>query len=255
MKQTLVRTLAHMPFGNAIFRMWRSYREPVSLGQFKGAQDIFTHYFQENVWGDPESFSGPGSTLEYTENLRRELPRLLQQFGIARMLDAPCGDFNWFRRIPRPSGPDYVGGDIVQPLIQRNAERYTDSRTRFVHIDIRRDALPEADLWMCRDCLQHLSEQDIVEALDNFVRSGIRYILTSTHPECRQNTDGATGSQRLINLTLPPFDFGEPLATIDDWVAPFPRRYMGLWTRDQVLRGLESNRLWQKMARRRSGAS
>lgn len=251
MKQLIKRALLQVPFGNALSRTLHSYREPVSLGRFNDARELFTQYFAENVWGEPESASGPGSTLAYTENIRRELPAVIARLGIRRLLDAPCGDFNWFRAVAR-DGVDYIGGDIVEPLIAQNNHRYGDQTTRFVQLDIRHDRMPEADLWMCRDCFQHLCEHEIVLALDNFLRSGIRYLLTSIHPDCTVNSDGPTGATRKINLILPPFRFGEPRLVLDDWLPGFDRRQLALWERDAVAHALQSNRIWQRIVRRRS---
>jgi hypothetical protein len=253
MKRFLMRALARAPFGNAVFRTIRYYREPVALRQFADAQSLFTYYFTNNVWGEPESASGPGSTLAYTDNIRREIPRVAAKYGVRRFLDAPCGDYNWFRSIPRQGTFDYIGGDIVEPLVRQNRERHADDHTAFVHFDIRKDSFPDADMWMCRDCLQHLSERDIVLALDNFVRSGIPYVLASTHPDCVLNTDGPTGSSRLVNLSLPPFAFGEPLLVIDDWIDGFPRRQLALWERASVAAGLASQKAAQRLLADASG--
>src|SRR5204862_8116349 len=101
--------------------------------------------------------SGAGSTLEYTQSLRRELPLLVHRLGVKRVLDAPCGDYNWFRLIQRNPDIHYVGADIVKPLILQNREHYENETTTFIHLDITRNRLPDADLWLCRDCLMHLS--------------------------------------------------------------------------------------------------
>jgi hypothetical protein len=54
-----------------------------------------------------------------------------------------------------PDGMEYMGGDIVEKLIQQNQSKYGDPHTRFITIDIVKDLLPQADLWLCRDCLFH----------------------------------------------------------------------------------------------------
>src|SRR5262249_14400546 len=72
---------------------------------------------------------GAGSTLAYTQNLRRALPLLLTQLGVKRVLDAPCGDYHWFRFIERPPEMHYVGADIVKPLIVQNREHYENETT------------------------------------------------------------------------------------------------------------------------------
>jgi hypothetical protein len=62
-----------------------------------------------------------------------------------------------------------------------------------------------------------------------FLDSDIRYLLTSTHPECDRNIDIPTGYFRLINLELPPFSFCKPILAIDDWVEGKPVRQLALW--------------------------
>jgi hypothetical protein len=195
------------------------------------AKKIFTHHYSTNYWGSDESRSGYGSTAAYAANLITELPRLIDRLGVRSILDAPCGDYNWFRLVPREPGITYLGGDIVDPLVASNQAKYGDPSTQFRGIDIVRDPLPKVDLWLCRDCLFHLSNRDILQTIQNFLRSDIKYLLTSTHPECSANTDIPTGSFRLLNLELPPFSLGPPAYRIDDYIEGFPVRQVALWER------------------------
>ncbi|PJB64155.1 MAG: glycosyl transferase [Armatimonadetes bacterium CG_4_9_14_3_um_filter_66_14] len=208
---------------------------------FRDAEQLFTHYYTVNRWGNKESVSGAGSTLEYTENIRRGIPRLTERLGVKTILDAPCGDYNWFSHIPRAKGPTYVGGDIVEPLVRRNQEVFGDATTCFRQLDVIRDELPAAELWLCRDCLFHLSNADVFLTIANFLRSDVRYWLTSTHPECEQNMDIPTGSFRLLNLELPPFGFCKPQVTLDDWIEGFPARLLGIWEREELSQALANN--------------
>ena len=74
------------------------------------AEQRFTWIYQNDYWQSKESVSGTGSTLKYTENLRKELPSLFQKFGIHRVFDAPCGDFNWMSQLLREVDVSYIGG-------------------------------------------------------------------------------------------------------------------------------------------------
>lgn len=203
-------------------------------------KDLFARYYQENYWGNAESVSGGGSTLAYTENIRREIPRLVKEHGIQRFLDAPCGDYNWFQKVEKPLGMKYIGADIVDDLIAQNRLKYGDEQTTFISLDIINDRLPQADLWMCRDCLFHFSYEDIFKTLDNFVNSEIEYLFTSVHTNCTENTDILTGGVRLLNLELPPFNLCKPIVYIDDWIPNFHVRKMGLWTRAMIADSLAS---------------
>ena len=217
--------------------------------QLNSAEDKFTWIYKSNHWSSEESASGLGSTLKYTEKLRQQLPGLFREHKIRKVFDAPCGDFNWMRLVVRDTDIDYVGGDIVQPLIQALNRQYGSSRIRFVHIDLTQGTFPAADLMICRDCLFHLSFRDTRAVLANFVRSGIPYLLTTSHVNTDgfHNVDIPTGGFRRIDLYAAPYHFPRGvLSTVDDWVEPDPPRQMGLWSREQVEQALSRWRLPQE---------
>jgi hypothetical protein len=197
-------------------------------------QQTFTAIWNDNAWipsGGGASRSGCGSTMAYTENIRRELPKLIERFHIESMFDAPCGDFNWMRSVTFPAGFRYSGGDIVAPLISELNRCYPE--TDFRLFDMTRDQYPDHDLLFCRDCLIHLSYADIARALRGFLASRIRFILTTSYSD-PINTDIPTGGYRPVNLLEPPFEFGSPMLSIDDWIAHWPQRYMFLWRREDL---------------------
>lgn len=240
MKRLIKSTMNHFP---SLRKMaYENYRLFNFLGAYRSAnklknqdlEEIFTEHYNQNVWINDQSVSGDGSTVEYTEKLRTELPFLFSKFEIGSILDAPCGDYNWFQYVDRSEGILYVGGDIVAKLVEKNNERYGNRNTRFEKLDITTDPLPAADLMICRDALFHFSDSHILRTLENFANSEIKYILTTSHTDCKSNFDIVTGQFRLLNLEKPPFNFGEPLFTIDDWVEGFPVRKMCLWDRGSM---------------------
>jgi hypothetical protein len=234
MKKLCKRILLALPGGKILFSLLRKYYKYPELRHFKNPAEVFDHYYRHNSWGSQESASGGGSTLAYTENIRSELPRLAESLDLRRILDAPCGDYHWFQHIRWEREITYLGADIVPSLIARNTEQFENSHTKFTVLDITRDALPDVDLWLCRDCLFHLPNADIRRALDNFRRSSIRYLLTSIHPECRMNVDVLAGDFRLLDLRLPPFNLPEPKLEIRDCIPGFPVRSLALWERSML---------------------
>ena len=199
-------------------------------------ENRFTEIYKLNYWGSDESASGGGSTLSYTERLRKDLPTLFARFSVKSVFDAPCGDFNWMRHVLAQYPVDYVGGDIVLPLIASLNQTYANGRTRFIHIDLTRATFPAADLMICRDCLFHLSYEDTRAVLRNFCASDIAYLLTSTHKNTNSsNRDIQTGDFRFIDLFSAPYNFpADPLFRIPDWKEPGPEREMCLWSRAQI---------------------
>ena len=98
----------------------------------KKTEEIFTDIYVNRLWDEPnatnESVSGNGSTLDFTKNLREELPKLFDTFAIKTVFDAPCGDLNWMSRVLEKN-PDiaYIGGDIVAPMIESHVKKYADN--------------------------------------------------------------------------------------------------------------------------------
>lgn len=215
-------------------------------------EEIFSKIYTNGVWGATRS--GQGSTIEYTKNLRKELPIIFDKFDIKIFLDAPCGDMTWMPLVLAEYPIEYIGGDIVKEMIDAHSEKFlpNENVTPFMHLNICTDPLPSADLWMCRDCLFHLSEKEIFMAFNNFVKSDIKYILTTTHMEDSYNThvsqtmkyegnyDIGTGGFRLLNLFDSPYNFPtDPLYRLDDSYVGFPKREMCLWSREQIAKVLD----------------
>lgn len=208
------------------------------LGEIASPAEVFKTIYADNLWNDAESRSGPGSTMAQTASLRPALERLLKERAIGRFLDAPCGDFHWMRTVPTPLGMRYIGGDIVPALIADMQAAYGSATRSFQVLDITAGPLPQADLWMCRDCLFHLSYADIARALTRFVESEIPLLLTTTYPlqpgDPFDNRDIVTGDARRIDLSRDPFNFPEPLERLSDITPGQSPRELGLWTRTQL---------------------
>jgi hypothetical protein len=213
---------------------WRIPSEVVRLRMLRLAsiEDRFTLIYRTNMWAAKESRSGPAASLEGTEKLRRELPALFARLGVKTLFDAPCGDFYWMQRVVQDYPLTYIGGDIVRPMIESNEARFGGPARRFVHVDVTRDEVPRADLWLCRGLHSLLSLEDGLKALRQFVRSGTPYILLSSHrnPERSPNVDIASGDYREIDMFAPPFNLPPPILCLEDrWDED-----LCLWSREQV---------------------
>ena len=177
---------------------------------------VFSDIYYRRAWGmDCESVSGPGSSVERTAVFRDGLAALFKEFRLRSLLDAGCGDFNWMRRLSTDL-EQYIGVDVVPEIVSENQRQYGNSSTTFLNADITRDQLKRADVILSRDCLIHLSFNDIFAALHNFKQSGSTYLLTNTFISTEKNTDVPSGDWHRLNLQLPPFNFPEPLAIIDE---------------------------------------
>lgn len=192
----------------------------------------FRHAYHHNLWGDPESVSGPGSNRAQTARLRADLPALLRALGIARLLDVPCGDGGWMAEMDLGE-VSYVGGDLLPELVEENRRRQVGPGRDFQVMDLTTSRLPAADLLLCRDCLVHLSVAEAARALTNIRRARITYLLTTTFPEEPTNLDIVTGDWRPLNLQRPPFSFPPPLQLLNEGCTEgggrFADKSLGLW--------------------------
>lgn len=201
--------------------------------QPKNLKKKFSQIYLQNTFGGKESLSGGGSSLEQTKEIRLRLPELIKEFGIESLVDAPCGDWYWMRDT-NLGVSEYYGVDIVDALISKNQAEYGTSSIKFVCLNLTEDSLPKADIIFCRDCLVHLQYSDIKKVLQNFKRSGAKYLLTTTFTERKENVD-LLGNDiwRTLNLQLSPFNFPPPLKLINEkcteYNGDYDDKHLGLW--------------------------
>ena len=107
--------------------------------------------------------------------------------------------------------------DIVPHLILQNNQRFATEKISFEATDLIKRVPPRADLILCRHLLIHLSFKDGWRVLRNFKSSGSKYLMITNQPQVQRNEEIIfTGSYRPVNLHLPPFNFPQPLWSIDD---------------------------------------
>lgn len=197
-------------------------------------KNIFSKIFKNNSWKNSESFSGPSSTIERTEHIRSELPKLIKLLSVSSILDAPCGDLTWMSYLLKNNVfSNYIGADVVPELIDLNIQKYgTIKNVNFLTLDITKDILPDADIMLCRNCLFHFSYVDFYKFIQNFLNSNIKYLLTTSHINNSKfkNSDIATGGWKWMDLFLEPYSFPVPIYKFNDGTD----RELCLWTRDQV---------------------
>jgi hypothetical protein len=199
-------------------------------------KDVFTNIIKNHEWRDVPC--GSGSTLEYTLLLRSTLPKFLNKHGINSMIDAPCGDYSWMNLVEFPDNFQYIGGDIVEFMIESN--QLTWPKKDFRVFDLTQDKLPNVDLLFCRDCLFHLSENDILKVFDNMLSSSVKYLMTTSYlPANYDNCNIKTGGFRPINLEKAPFNLPTPIDSLDDGPANDLIRRMCLWNKNDLINALK----------------
>lgn len=195
-------------------------------------KEVFETIINQGQWRAGATVCGNGSTMSYTDNIRKELKPLLERHNIKSMFDAPCGDYGWMSNTDLPANFRYIGGDIVGSLIEKNKQQYPS--VEFCTVDITQDALPDVDVLFCRDCLIHFSHEDIRRFFENFVRSNIKYLLMTSYKDSN-NEDIRTGGFRGVNFNRAPYDFEAPIDSMEDWISGYAPRAMCLWKRETIV--------------------
>jgi hypothetical protein len=170
---------------------------------------------------------GKGSSIEVTEVIRDFIEKVILEHGIKSISDAACGDYTWMSLVNK-HGASYIGYDINDVMIK--SLDYEDAS--FEVFDITSGVLPKTDLIICRDCLFHLTTDDGVKAINNFKKSGTRFLMSTTFDFIDKNVQLDKMSQtkkygfRRINLQIPPYNLGEPVDRVYESVW---NRYFCLW--------------------------
>jgi len=163
---------------------------------------IFTKIYNDGKW---YAGSGSGSLPSNTIKYRKFLKEYIAKNNIKKIIDVGCGDWN-FSKLMDWSGAKYMGIDVVEFLIKANKKKYENENIRFVCADAREIQLPEADLLILKDVLQHWSNKEIKKFLQK-VRSCENVLALNTCKGENLNEDILNGDMRPLDLGIEPFDY------------------------------------------------
>jgi hypothetical protein len=172
-------------------RTWAQIRQ--QYGQLSVAE-AFVQTYRNKLWGEIEGddfFSGFGSLDKFAAPYVEWLTRFIVEHGIKNIVDLGCGDFRIGRQICSAVSVNFVGVDIVPDLIQFNQSEYGNAKISFKCLDIIEDDLPNGDICLVRQVLQHLSNTQISRVLANC--SKFPYLVVTEDVYCgrgmRPNVD------------------------------------------------------------------
>lgn len=149
-----------------------------------GAGAAFTEVYASKAWGDDGSdfYSGEGTTE--TEVTRPYLDYLIAEFAKMpsppRVLDLGCGDFKICSQL-LPFVATFTGADVVPSLVERNNRAFGSDTVRFICADISSDPLPEADVVLVREVMQHMSNAQVGRLLNRLSDFPVAYV-TNVEP-------------------------------------------------------------------------
>ncbi len=227
-----------------IFIIKRLYHEQFVFKLYN-QEKIFSKIYINNYWSSSISKSGPGSDVNNTKRVRKNLPKIIKKYKIRSVFDAPCGDFYWFNKIIFNMKIRYIGADIVKELIRNNQKKYGNRKIRFMKMNLVNSNYPKTDLWICRALFFHLDYNSILKILSNLRNSKIKYVLltNSNTKEKFKNKDIRTGNYRQLDLFKKPFNFKKNyILKFDDTFFPNSNQLdqeMILWKKKDLIQNLK----------------
>jgi hypothetical protein len=182
-KKYLIDTV---PLAKWLYRFKRNYNKRKAFARLS-LEGVFTKIYKERLWYFGEQplevpyYSGTGSYGEAAEAYTRLVVDFVRDRNIVSMVDVGCGDFSIGKKITgsAPETLRYFGCDIVRDVIEYNNLKYGDSRITFLHLNACVDKLPQGDLLTIRQVLQHLSNQQITQIMEQAV--SFKYVLITEH--------------------------------------------------------------------------
>ena len=166
-------------------------------------REIFGRIYNRNEW---LYGSGEGSLPKHTKGYVAVLQNFFSEFHIESVVDMGCGDWQFSQFIDW-NGIYYQGYDIVKSVIDCNKEKYSSNNIEFHLYSGIGNELPDADLLIAKDVLQHWSYKSIENFLPNLSRYKYCLITNCVNPIGETiNYDIEDGEFRYLDLRLPPFN-------------------------------------------------
>ncbi len=129
-------------------------------------QNAFRLIYQQRLWGsdlynqNTPFCSGCGSNLADHLDYIEYVAAYIDSHGYNHIVDLGCGDFTIGQQLIKP-GMRYSGVDVVPELIQHNDQTHGGENISFSCANLLQDPLPEGDVYLLRQVLQHLANAEI----------------------------------------------------------------------------------------------
>ncbi len=179
-------------------RINRAEKERHHLYKDLPIHDVFKNIYINHEWGsgDGQFFSGSGThDTDIAKPYIEEVIKILK-LGLSKptLVDIGSGDFtigsNFVKFVDC-----YYACDIVSSLQDYNRENFNYSNVDFLCIDATKDDIPDGDIIIIRQVLQHLSNKDIKKIINKCYKFD-KWIITEHIPSYKHfipNKDISTG--------------------------------------------------------------
>lgn len=143
---------------------------------------VMQQIYKQQLWGSngQRFYSGEGShnSLIVEEYISGVVKFLTSFETLPVVNDLGCGDFNVGKQLLHFSSK-YNAIDIVPELISFHKENYEVPKLEFHCLDIASENLPQADVVILRQVLQHLSNKEIAQIVEKLYN--YKYVILTEH--------------------------------------------------------------------------
>lgn len=196
------------------------------------ATEVFSEVYERDLWNGG---SGPGSAPENSVEYREWLQAFLDApfDGPLHVVDLGCGDWRIGELMDWSRVDSYVGIDVVPEVVLLNSLREDlPPNVSFQCLDALTEPLPDGDVLIVKDVLQHWPNADVARFLDETEHQYTFRVITNdvsskSHP-AKVNSDIALGGWRPVDVEAPPF-------SRQAWQAPLDYPVLGEWVKRAVI--------------------
>jgi SAM-dependent methyltransferase len=134
------------------------------------------HYHEESAWGGG---SGWGSRLNFNISYIEWLKNFIVANQIRTIVDIGCGDWQFSKALYyQLNNIKYLGIDCVQSVIDTNNKQYPMYAFQCHEISEDITNIPNSDIYIIKDVLQHWCEDRIYKFLNNLTtQKKYKYII------------------------------------------------------------------------------
>jgi hypothetical protein len=143
---------------------------------------FFETIYEKQIWGNG---SGGGSSAEYNRQYIFLLRNFLIKNKIKSVVDLGCGDWQCTELIYKHLNIDYLGLDCVSSVIEENTKKF--SKYKFKCTEFLNEEIPEAEVYILKDVLQHWSPKQIVDFLNRLIKKPFKFIIITNCCDQKEN--------------------------------------------------------------------
>lgn len=146
-------------------------------------REIFSRIYKNKLWDRNSNFKFNSGTGSHDKIIVEEYSNVINEFLSRKNLtvvDIGCGDFNiasnYYLNCKK-----YYGIDVVPELISHLKKTYIREGVSFLELDCCVQKIPNADCVLIKEVLQHLTNTEILNLLNN-IKSFRYVIITESYP-------------------------------------------------------------------------